>query len=81
MGIAAWEADATRAAAELRHTADLLEDHAARRVRLATRWLPVWSGRHREHFDAELHAATASTRELADALRFAALRIESNLRQ
>ena len=76
-----WEAEAARAAAELRHAADLLEEHAARRHRLASRWLATWAGRHRDQFDSELHAASTTTRELADALRVAAARIESNLRQ
>jgi uncharacterized protein YukE len=76
-----WERDAAGAASELRRAAELLEDHAARRARLASRWLPVWTGRHRVHFDDEVAAAAVTTRELADALRAAAARIEANLRQ
>lgn len=77
----AWEPDALGAATELRRAADLLEEHAARRLRLADRWLPVWSGRHRTRFDSELAASTATSRELAAALRTAAARIETTLRQ
>jgi uncharacterized protein YukE len=76
-----WELEAAAAAAELRSAADLLEDHAARRLRMAQRWLPAWTGRHRDAFDAEVRQATATTRELAAALRAAAARIDTNLRQ
>ncbi len=66
---------AEEAMAALRRTADLLDQMAQERARVAREATAEWRGRYREEFDAHFEQMQRRARELAEECRHAASRI------
>jgi len=77
-----WNEGAARDAAnELRRSADLLEETAARRLRAADVARAEWRGRYREQFDGDLTQMLRRARELAEQMRNKARAIDDATRR